>query len=125
MITKRGVRARAQRCAVVAALLVAQLAALGHLAFAQHSVCSDSGQLVDGAEAPTPDLAPDVFRAGSTRSDEHCAVMDCTLAPAVAGRSESALTCPARDLGPIDGTRAAWSRAALVDAPKASPPRRG
>jgi hypothetical protein len=113
------------RSFVTALLLVAQAATLGHLAFAPHTVCSDSGQLVEGAQSP--DVVPqgDLVTRVASVGDEHCQVIDAALRPAVGFGGAPSLFSPVPVVPQLGEARAARSREPLSDAPKASPPAQG
>jgi hypothetical protein len=116
---------RSHRFALAVVLLVAQTAGLGHLLLAEHSVCADSGHLVEGAApVPVPETTTEAWASSSRSSDEHCLVIDAAQAPAVLAQSLVFVVVEQDEAVLLGAVRAGWSRCALIDAPKASPPAR-
>jgi hypothetical protein len=93
---------------------------LSHLLLAKHGVCADSGHLVEGAPEAEPST-PDAL-TGAQREEEHCPVIDALQAPARLLSLSVSLSFVSPLLPPPGRARAGWTRRALVDAPKASPP---
>jgi hypothetical protein len=103
-------------------LLAAQAASVGHLVLARHSVCAESGHLVEGVDAtPGQPVATDTLGTGE-RSDAHCVVVDAAQAPAVLAQSLVFVVVQPPEVELLGTVRPGWTRNALVDAPKASPP---
>lgn len=116
---------RSHRVALAFALLFAQAASLGHLVFARHTVCAESGHLAEAATAQDQGAAiPEGLSQGSASdSDEHCVVIDAAQAPALFGQT---LVLPVWNqplVSALEYAREGWSRTPLINAPKASPPK--
>jgi hypothetical protein len=116
-------------------LVGGQLAALGHLALVEHSVCPEHGELTHG-HAARDDRASDVSsgqsavsraRTGEDLGHEHCAFIARTrdaLTLASAAASLAPAECSSTTLQAIRAEVYPLGRlAALYVAPKQSPPR--
>ena len=65
--------------------------------------------------------ATEAIRSGVS-TDEHCVVIDAAQSPAVLAQSPVFVLLEQHEVELLGAVRPGWSRSALIDAPKASPP---
>jgi|GEM_PF-3098396 len=94
--------------------------------FAQHSVCAESGHLVEGGPAAQPReaTAEGVSQGTPPDADVHCVVLDAMRTSVALSQALVFAVVVHGEVALLGSALPAWNRSALIDAPKASPPAR-